>query len=304
MTDEPPPPADPPLVTRVEAAEPVALPSAPRIGWLDKPQPGLLEAAVLTLGYAAVVFGTMIGLVLVAMLVTALLGDKGALKPKPGAAPGSIGALPPALAEALGYSMVAAYVAGLIFTLVLLRLMAGRTWASQIGLTRLPSGYLLLAIIAFPAFSVGSDLLAQVVDRVFGASDFQAKAGQGLGDLLRGFPWWFAVLAVGVCPGVAEELWCRGFLGRGLVARYGPWLGVLFTSVFFGLLHVYPFPYVFLTAVMGAGLHFTYLMSRSLWVPITIHLLNNSLAALAAIGMLPATPTEPTIGIVGLTVGG
>ena len=259
---------------------------------------------MLTLGYAAVVFGTMIGLVLVAVLVTALLGDKGALKPKPGAAPGSIEALPPALAEALGYSMVAAYVAGWLFTVVLLRLRAGRTWASQIGLNRLPSGYLLLAVIAFPAFSVGSDLLAQVVDQLFGASDFQAKAGQGLGDLLRGFPWWFAVFAVGVCPGVAEEMWCRGFLGRGLVARYGPWLGVLSTSVFFGLLHVYPFPYVLLTAVMGAGLHFTYLMSRSLWVPISIHLLNNSLAALAAVGMLPATPTEPTFGIVGLTVGG
>ena len=41
------------------------------------------------------------------------------------------------------------------------------------------------------------------------------------------WPWPFAVLVIGLGPGLGEELWCRGFLGRGLVGRYGVVLGVL-----------------------------------------------------------------------------
>jgi uncharacterized protein len=41
------------------------------------------------------------------------------------------------------------------------------------------------------------------------------------------------------------------------------------------------------TAVMGACLHFAYVCSRSLWVPIAIHAANNGFAGLAAVGAVP-----------------
>lgn len=266
-----PSPADPPLVTRVDDAPLVSRP---------RPRPGVWEAAVLTVGYAVVVFGTLIAAIGLAAVAGARLdaaADAGGVVPK----------LPPGLHVPAVAGMMLAYAAGVGFTLLVMRRVIGRGWVGEVGLDRLPAAHLVLALAAFPAFTVGSDLLAGVVTRVFGADPFQEEAGRTLGDLLGSVHWSVAVLAVGVCPGVAEELWCRGFLGRGLVGRYGPWLGVLLASAFFGLLHLYPPAYVLITAVMGAVLHFTYLMSRSLWVPILLHVLNNSLAALGAVGMIP-----------------
>ena len=49
----------------------------------------------------------------------------------------------------------------------------------------------------------------------------------------------------------------------------------------FGLLHLDP-PHVVATAVMGVMLQYAYLTTRSLWVPVLLHFLNNSLAILSA----------------------
>jgi hypothetical protein len=111
-------------------------------------------------------------------------------------------------------------------------------------------------------------------------------------------PWpvWLGVLIIGVGPGVIEEFFCRGYLGRGLVARYGPVGGVLLTSMLFGMLHLAPL-YALGTMVMGVLLHLTYLATRSLWVPVTLHFLNNTLSVLTLLGVqttrgLDAAPDE------------
>jgi tetratricopeptide (TPR) repeat protein len=80
-----------------------------------------------------------------------------------------------------------------------------------------------------------------------------------------------------VLPGLGEELFFRGFLGRGLVARHGPFLGVALTSVLFGLVHLDPLR-IAATTVLGVGLHFVYLTTRSFWAPVLLHTLNNALA--------------------------
>jgi hypothetical protein len=85
---------------------------------------------------------------------------------------------------------------------------------------------------------------------------------------------------IGVGPGFAEELWCRGFLGRGLVGRYGYAAGILLTSFLFGIMHFDP-PHVMATFCMGICLHLAYLATRSLWVPMLLHFLNNSLSVLS-----------------------
>jgi membrane protease YdiL (CAAX protease family) len=82
-------------------------------------------------------------------------------------------------------------------------------------------------------------------------------------------------------PGIAEEVWCRGFLGRGLVGRYGYVGGVLLTSFFFGVMHIDP-PHATAAFFMGICLHGAYLASRSLWIPMLLHFLNNSVSALCA----------------------
>ena len=136
-----------------------------------------------------------------------------------------------------------------------------------------------------------SDLLAQGLIKLFGSAGGENQE-QMLRDLFLPFPWWFTVFAIGIGPGVVEELWCRGFLGRGLVGRYGWPLGIGLTSLFFGLLHMFPPWYVLATAVMGVGLHLVYFASRSLWVPMLLHALNNSFSALVSTGVIPGGRLE------------
>jgi hypothetical protein len=56
-------------------------------------------------------------------------------------------------------------------------------------------------------------------------------------------------------------------------------VGILLTSFFFGVIHLHPAQGI-MAFLMGLCLHFAYLMTRSLWVPISLHFLNNSLSVL------------------------
>jgi hypothetical protein len=105
----------------------------------------------------------------------------------------------------------------------------------------------------------------------------------GMEDLVkevRTWPWQLAVLIIGLGPGLNEELWCRGFLGRGLVARYGYIPGIIMTSILFGALHIDP-QQGLMAACMGLALHYTYITTRSLWIPMLLHFMNNSMSAIA-----------------------
>jgi membrane protease YdiL (CAAX protease family) len=233
------------------------------------------------------------------MLYLAATRGPEALKSKPGAEPGSVAAIPPELRGALAWAFPAGYAAGFVFAVTVFRLVAGRGWTREVGLNRLPARHLGLGLLVLPGFVVLSDWLAQllsqwidpVVFRVTGLGGL-GDSGQALQDTFSGHHWSFAVLAIGVGPGIVEEVWCRGFLSRGLVGRYGWAAGVTLTSLFFGALHLWPPSYVLTTAAMGACLHYTYTASRSLWVPITIHLVNNSFGALSAVKAIPTEPLE------------
>src|SRR5262249_41530189 len=106
----------------------------------------------------------------------------------------------------------------------------------------------------------------------------------GMEEMVRVFgtwPWYLAVLIIGLGPGIGEELWCRGFLGLGLFGRNGVVARVLVASFFFGLIHGDPRQGT-MAALMGLFLHYVFLTTRSLFMPMLIHTLNNSTSVLAA----------------------
>ncbi|HEY7425294.1 MAG TPA: tetratricopeptide repeat protein [Gemmataceae bacterium] len=89
-------------------------------------------------------------------------------------------------------------------------------------------------------------------------------------------PWWLILLAGCLLPAVGEEAFCRGFLGRGLVGRYGVIVGIPITALLFGLLHIEPVRICAMT-VAGIVLHIVYLTTRSYWAPVLLHALHNGL---------------------------
>jgi membrane protease YdiL (CAAX protease family) len=160
------------------------------------------------------------------------------------------------------------------------RLVVGRDWPRQMGVRRPGITHLILVLVSFPAMLILSNGLYVLIHDILHIPSFGDLGTGGMDEVLKlaaSWPWFLGVLVIGVGPGIGEELWCRGFLGRGLVGRHGPILGVLMTSFYFGLIHLDPAQGL---AVMGMALwlHFVYLTSRSLWMPVLLHFMNNGLA--------------------------
>lgn len=96
---------------------------------------------------------------------------------------------------------------------------------------------------------------------------------------LAAAPLWQVLWGLAIAPAIGEELIFRGLIGRGLISRWGVVRGVLVTSVLFGLVHLHPAQAIAVIP-LGAAMHFAYLMTRSFWAPVLLHLLNNSFAAI------------------------
>ena len=78
-----------------------------------------------------------------------------------------------------------------------------------------------------------------------------------------------------VVPAVGEEWMLRGLIGRGLIARWGLVWGILLTSILFAVMHIDP-PHVAAVFPIGIMMHIVYLTTRSFWMPILYHFLNNA----------------------------
>jgi membrane protease YdiL (CAAX protease family) len=268
---------DPPLVTRP------AYPPAPA-----KPRPGFWEALVWCLLFVAVQVAGAVAVILVAFTVYALSAEKpdkfvtdqldtfqrafDANTPadqRP--------AVPTEFGASLAWGMLAAQFAALALVLVVLPRRIGRDWKRQLAVRAPSKLHVIVVVLIAPGFIVLPDLVQALWTSATGArvSD-GAESLRGVFGLL---PLPLALLAVAIGPGIVEEFWCRGFVGRGLVARAGMVWGVLLTSVLFALMHGNPnglLAYV----LMGAYLHFVYFATRSIWAPVLLHALNNGTAIL------------------------
>jgi membrane protease YdiL (CAAX protease family) len=196
----------------------------------------------------------------------------------------------PALSALPSYFVTACGTLGLVGTAWgAVRLTTGRDWtkvlARQQATTQLAAasvGCLAVAGVAALIFRLVNPYLPSWGFLSAGLMEQAVKQ-------FRNWPPGLAVLIIGLGPGLGEELWCRAFLGRGLVGRHGVVMGVILASLFFGAIHLDPHQGT-MAAVMGLALHFSYLMTRSLWVPMLLHFLNNSLSVIA--DKLPELPRQ------------
>lgn len=181
----------------------------------------------------------------------------------------------------MGIGLWTAHFLMIVLSLLVLRIAVGREWPRQVAL-RLPSlPHFLLVVFMTPAVIVlANGLYSLLRDRLGVPTGFGAKGMDGAADLEQLFNSWplaIAVFVVGVMPGISEELWCRAFLGRGLVGIYGYVVGVLMASSLFGAIHILPCQGM-MAAVMGIVLHYVYLTTRSLVAPMLLHFFNNALS--------------------------
>jgi membrane protease YdiL (CAAX protease family) len=144
-------------------------------------------------------------------------------------------------------------------------------------LGQLAINFLFIAVALATAW-VGYHLVSSVLPE-FKAGEQMDKGMEELVKETRNWSPILAVLIIAVQPAFSEELWCRAYLGRGLVGQYGVVGGVLITSYFFGAIHVLPHQGA-MAMLMGIVLFYAYLTTRSLLAPMLLHFLNNGTSVL------------------------
>lgn len=198
----------------------------------------------------------------------------------------------PGMSSGLAMGLALAQVLSWVYSLILLRVLVGRNWIREIQLDHMPR---LADTVAACALVPGMLLVGNSLVALLPATPKPGDAMLGketlaqFESLIRAWPWWMAVLIIAVGPALGEELFCRGFLGRGLVARYGTVAGIGLTSLLFGVMHIIPAQAMY-AGLLGILLHCLALSGRSLWLAILAHFLNNALSVLAACDDSPVQP--------------
>jgi uncharacterized protein len=84
----------------------------------------------------------------------------------------------------------------------------------------------------------------------------------------------FVVVIVSIVPAICEETMFRGFIQKSFEFKLKPFWAALITAIFFGLYHFNPYG---LIPLIGLGLYFGFAAytSKSIFIPMTLHFLNN-----------------------------
>lgn len=159
----------------------------------------------------------------------------------------------------------------------------------DLGLNPTSSKWILIAILLVILFIPIIAAIAILIQYILGLPIENPQLDFLLPDQFS----WTGALGMLVLGGIivpfAEELFFRGVLYQWLRDKAGIWIGILGSSMVFGLLHG-DLSVAGATFVMGIVLAWIFERSNSLWPSVTIHIVNNSikiflLYALIALGV-------------------
>jgi len=85
---------------------------------------------------------------------------------------------------------------------------------------------------------------------------------------------------ISMLAGLGEELFFRGWMQGLLTDKFGLWLGIMLTSLFFGLAHYISKEYFIYAALTGIYLGLIYQVSGNLYIVMGIHALYDFIALL------------------------
>jgi membrane protease YdiL (CAAX protease family) len=223
---------------------------------------GVLSA----LGATVIGFVVSFGATIVVMMATILATGK-----MPSTAPGH---------PLLGAMEVVFYAAGGAFAWLRLRAARRRAFAP---LTGADVRVILLGIAALVVLRIGTVALLLATHQTK-----HVQTGFEHFDVVTKTPGFTAVaivlsvvVMVGLGP-IVEEIVFRGLLFGALAPRLGTMAGAIVTALLFGAVHGDPVLFVTL-AGLGFVNALAYAATGNLWVPVTLHALNNALGAIVLI---------------------
>ena len=170
--------------------------------------------------------------------------------------------------------------------LMLVWVLTNRAWPPQLGIFGLKRPNrswwrVLIASVFMLGASLGGAQLYLMAVTALGL-DFLVPPDLPDDLLLPGPFVFFTVIALAVVTPIAEEIFFRGFLLRGLVNRWGVAPGIIVAAVVFAGLHFQP-PVIVPVFITGLLLGALYWQTGSLWPGIFVHAGQNLIATLGII---------------------
>jgi membrane protease YdiL (CAAX protease family) len=147
----------------------------------------------------------------------------------------------------------------------------GRPSARTFGLRsfrRSAFGWLAIAFVAYYVLAIVYALVFNPPEEEL-PKELGAEEGVGLAIAT-------AILLIVVAP-LAEEIFFRGFIYQAFRNSFGVWPGAILSGLVFGAIHFEFFKLVQL-AILGVILALLFERTQSLWPPIMLHAINNTLA--------------------------
>lgn len=134
-----------------------------------------------------------------------------------------------------------------------------------IGCGLLVASYAVIVVHNVVLWLLGIETQGQEITQLFGSLES---------------PVWFFIVGAILAP-LVEEIFFRGFLFQGFRARYGWIPGMLISSAIFGVAHLDPVALI-PTFILGCVLAYLYHRSNSVWPPVILHMLVNSMGLCSA----------------------
>lgn len=181
-------------------------------------------------------------------------------------------------------------------------LVSSRTVNDGLGLVRSRLSLSKLLVVV-----VGTLALSHALDSLLSLSGLREHSALARFDALlagvRGGDLALALLALVVAPAFGEELLCRGWIQRGLQPRLGAGRAVAVAALIFGLLHLDPIHALF-AIFLGLYLGTIACWAGSTWPGIVCHGVNNAVAVLVGVGLLPTLPLDLPGVVLGMGLAG
>jgi uncharacterized protein len=135
------------------------------------------------------------------------------------------------------------------------------------------------SLLAYLWYSVSPDSVRYLLDRMTRLKSAMRPTDSVLPNLSRVMMFILVVVAAPLC----EELVFRGILLQRWATKWNPPIALILTSLLFGALHLNIVGIGLLGLVAGV----LYYQTKSLWAPIALHAMNNTIASLSLVPFKP-----------------
>ena len=169
----------------------------------------------------------------------------------------------------------------IIVYLILYKLMFREKLEPEVRLSK-PQSTLFTIIISFGVGGVSTIWLElfEYISKHFQSLNDQVQNFSTLYDDMEQSPYIWTLLAIAIVGPIVEEIMFRGLIYRSLEkAIETPWIPIVISGVMFGAWHGSFIQGVY-TAILGMILAYYYKKTRSLFLVIMVHIINNFLSTL------------------------